>query len=78
MKRCLLFGLFSLIFLLSGNVIAQIEAPPPPKNLLSALAKKLAKPLSKAMTEKADKNIARSKKGKTRLTLWADKFFLGV
>jgi hypothetical protein len=68
MKRCLLFGLFSFIFLLSGNAIAQIEAPPPPKNPLSALAKKLAKPPTKAVAEKADKKAAQFKKGKTRLT----------
>jgi hypothetical protein len=64
-KFFLLLGLSLLIY---GNAIAQIEAPPPPKNPLSALAKKLAKPPTKAVAAKADKKSAQFKKGKTRLT----------
>jgi hypothetical protein len=65
-KKALLF--FGLCLVFARPTVAQVAAPPPPKNPLSSLAKKLAKPPSTAVAAKADKKAARFNKGKARLT----------
>lgn len=67
-KNGFIVGIFSLFCLLPGRVSAQEGTPPPPKNPLSALAKKLAKPPSKTVAAKASVAPSLFKKGKTRLT----------